>query len=82
LIEARLAAITCPVVIVAGTRDRIVRPGIVAALARQLPESNLITTDTGHLIPIENPDAVVNAVLRALRWQYRNSLRIPASRRA
>jgi pimeloyl-ACP methyl ester carboxylesterase len=74
LIEESLAGITCPVVIVAGTRDRIVRPRIVAALARQLPESNLITADAGHLIPSDNPDAVVNAVLRALRWQYRNSL--------
>jgi pimeloyl-ACP methyl ester carboxylesterase len=80
LIEESLAGITCPIVIVAGTRDRIVRPRIVAALARQLPESNLITTDTGHLIPIDNPDAVVNAVLRALRWQYRNSLSGSAGR--
>jgi pimeloyl-ACP methyl ester carboxylesterase len=83
LIGDSLGGITCPVVILAGTRDRIVRPRIVAAIARQLPEANLITTDTGHLIPIDDPDAVVNGVLRALRWQYRNSLHNPAaSRRA
>jgi pimeloyl-ACP methyl ester carboxylesterase len=74
-LQHHLGGITCPVVIIAGTRDRIVRPRIVAAMARQLPEANLITTDTGHLIPIDDPDAVVNGVLRALRWQYRNSLK-------
>jgi len=74
-LQHHLGGITCPVVIIAGTRDRIVRPRIVAAMARQLPEANLITTDTGHLIPIDDPEAVVNGVLRALRWQYRNSLK-------
>jgi pimeloyl-ACP methyl ester carboxylesterase len=74
-LQHHLGGITCPAVIIAGTRDRIVRPKIVAAIARQLPEANLITTDAGHLIPIDDPDAVVNGVLRALRWQYRNSLR-------
>jgi hypothetical protein len=36
------------------------------------------TTDTGHLIPIGDPEAVVNGalrVLRVLRRQYRKSLR-------
>jgi pimeloyl-ACP methyl ester carboxylesterase len=76
-IEQSLAGINCPAVVLAGTRDRIVRPRVVAALARQLPESALMTTDTGHIIPIDDPGAVVNAVLRALRWQYRNSLHDP-----
>jgi hypothetical protein len=44
-------------------------------MARQLPEADRITTDTGHLIPIDDPEAVVDAVLRALRWQYRKTLR-------
>ena len=80
-LQHHLGGITCPVVIVAGTRDRIVRPRIVAAMARQLPEANLMTTDTGHLIPIDDPEAVVNGVLRALRWQYRNSPHDPAASR-
>ncbi len=74
LLEGRLTDITCPVVIVAGTRDRIVRPRVVAALVGQLPASKLMTTDSGHLVPVDDPDAVVTAVLHALRWQYRESL--------
>jgi pimeloyl-ACP methyl ester carboxylesterase len=65
-LQDQLAAIQCPVVIVAGTRDRIVRPRVVATLARGLTQSTLTKTDTGHLIPVDDPRAVVKAVLRAL----------------
>jgi pimeloyl-ACP methyl ester carboxylesterase len=80
LLQQRFGAIQCPTVIVAGTRDRVVSPRVVTAMASELPESSLTTTDTGHLIPIDNPDAVVNAVLHALRWEFRNSLRSSADR--
>jgi pimeloyl-ACP methyl ester carboxylesterase len=77
----QLRAIQCPVLIVAGARDRIVRPRAVAVLNRELAESIIIKTDTGHLIPVDDPGAVVKAVLRALRWDYRNSLRSPGTAR-
>lgn len=70
-LHQHLPGIHCPVVILAGTRDRIAGTRIAAAISRQLPESDLITTRAGHRIPIDDPDAVVNAILRALRWQYR-----------
>ena len=55
------AGSTCPVVIVAGTRDDIATPRAVITLGRRLPGSEVITTDTGHLIPIDDPDAVASA---------------------
>jgi pimeloyl-ACP methyl ester carboxylesterase len=70
LLQDRLDGITCPVVIVAGTRDRLVRPGSASALAKRLPTSRLIRTDAGHRIPTEDPDIVAAAVLSALRRQY------------
>jgi pimeloyl-ACP methyl ester carboxylesterase len=81
-LQQHLRNVACPVVILAGTRDRIIRPRIVVTLAKQLPLSNLSTTDTGHLIPVDDPAAVVDAILRALRWQYRNSLHKPAAGRS
>jgi hypothetical protein len=36
-------------------------PRIVTALDRRLPGSEIITTDTGHLVRIDDPDVVVNA---------------------
>jgi pimeloyl-ACP methyl ester carboxylesterase len=78
-LHLRLGQLDCPVLIVAGARDHIATPRIVTALSRRLPGSEIITTDTGHLIPIDDPHAVTNAVLRALRCDYRTSL---AHRRA
>jgi pimeloyl-ACP methyl ester carboxylesterase len=71
VLQKSLRAITCPVVIVAGKRDRVVPARVVAELVKQLPEANVIMAETGHFIPTDDPDAVVDAVLRALRWQYR-----------
>lgn len=78
-LQDQLGAIQCPVVIVAGTRDQIVRARLVAVLASGLAESTITKTDTGHLIPVDDPGAVAKAVLRALRWDYRNSLRSPGA---
>jgi pimeloyl-ACP methyl ester carboxylesterase len=60
-----LSRIRCPVVIVAGTRDDIATPLAVTDLGRRLPGSEVITIDTGHLIPIDAPDVVASAVLSA-----------------
>lgn len=73
-LENMFGDVACPVVIVAGTRDRIVRLRVVAAIAKSLPESKLFTTRTGHLIPVDDPNAVVDAVLHALRMEFRRSL--------
>lgn len=81
-LQERFCEIHCPVVIVAGTRDRIARPRLVATLARQLPESTITKTDTGHLIPIDDPETVVKAVLRALQWDCRNPLGSPGAAKA
>jgi pimeloyl-ACP methyl ester carboxylesterase len=71
----QLSRIDCPVVIVDGTYDRIVARRTETALRRLLPRSEVITTAaTGHLIPLDDPDCVADAVLRALRHEYRTSL--------
>jgi len=60
-----LGEIHCPTFVIAGRDDRIASWASVCALAERLRGSRLIATDTGHLIPIEDPAAVLNAVLRA-----------------
>jgi pimeloyl-ACP methyl ester carboxylesterase len=71
----QLSRIDCPVLIVDGTHDRIVAPRTGTVLRRLLPGSEVITAAaTGHLIPIDDPDSVADAVLRALRYEYRTSL--------
>jgi pimeloyl-ACP methyl ester carboxylesterase len=64
----QLSRINCPVLIVAGTHDQFASRRGRTALRRLLPGSQVTTTDTaGHLIPIDDPDSVADAVLRALR---------------
>jgi pimeloyl-ACP methyl ester carboxylesterase len=71
----QLSRIDCPILILDGTHDRIAAPRTGTALRRLLPGSEVITsTATGHLIPIDDPDSVADAVLRALRYEYRTSL--------
>jgi pimeloyl-ACP methyl ester carboxylesterase len=76
-----LSQLSCPILIVAGTDDPIAPPRVVAELARRLPGADIITTETGHLIPIDDPDAVASAVLRALRSDYRNPVSAASSNR-
>jgi len=49
----------------------------VAEIARQLPESDLITTDTRHLISVDESGAVVNAVLCAISGSAANPFHAP-----
>jgi pimeloyl-ACP methyl ester carboxylesterase len=70
-----LASIDCPVLVIAGTHDRILARRSVRALRRLLPVSEVIaTTAARHLIPIDDPDSIADAVLRALRREYRTTL--------
>jgi pimeloyl-ACP methyl ester carboxylesterase len=64
----------CPAVLVTGARDPVSRPRAVDALIRCLPHTHRISTPTGHLIPLEDPDAVVQAVLHGLGRAYQQSL--------
>lgn len=59
-----LASIRIPVLIVFGEYDKVVPPGNAQLLADKIPDSQIeIIPDTGHMFPIEDPNATV-AVLR------------------
>jgi pimeloyl-ACP methyl ester carboxylesterase len=68
-----LRQLSCPIFIVAGRQDHVAPPRVIDALARRLPGSQTITTNTGHLVPIDDPDVVAAAILGALRIDYRDS---------
>jgi pimeloyl-ACP methyl ester carboxylesterase len=71
-LEPHLPPVQCPILVVAGARDRKAPAG---AVRRKLPDFDLITTDAQHPIPVDDPGVVATAVLRALRAQFRNSVR-------
>jgi len=67
LLKHELPAVRCPVVVLTGSRDRVVRPKVAKTLLDGLAHATHRTTDAGHLVPVDAPDAVVNAVMQAIR---------------
>jgi pimeloyl-ACP methyl ester carboxylesterase len=64
LIE-RARAYGGPLLVIGGTSDAIATPENVRALARSLPAAELVMIEGGgHLLPIEKPDEVAEAIAR------------------
>lgn len=65
LVEVGRAArsVHAPTVVIGGDRDSIVRPQAVTGLARAMPNAQLRMLEGGHLLPMEHPQAVADAVL-------------------
>lgn len=67
-VAERMAAIRMPVLILFGEGDRVVPPGNARLMAEKLPDARVkILPGTGHLFPIEDPAATVEAILDFLR---------------
>jgi pimeloyl-ACP methyl ester carboxylesterase len=57
------AAITCPVVFVQGTQDKMTPPRKAGVLTDAIAHATIVTVDTGHAMMQEAPEAVSNALL-------------------
>jgi pimeloyl-ACP methyl ester carboxylesterase len=57
------ATITCPVVFVQGTQDKMTPPRKAGALTSAIAHATIVTVDTGHAMMQEAPEAVSNALL-------------------
>jgi pimeloyl-ACP methyl ester carboxylesterase len=60
-----LPRLTVPTIVIAGAEDRLTPPSHAQRIAGQLPQLRRleILPDTGHMAPLERPDAVIAAVL-------------------
>jgi pimeloyl-ACP methyl ester carboxylesterase len=60
-----LPRLTVPTIVIAGADDRLTPPSHAQRIAGQLPQLRRleILPDTGHMAPLERPDAVTAAVL-------------------
>ncbi|QBI54914.1 alpha/beta fold hydrolase [Streptomonospora litoralis] len=58
-----LASVAVPAVVLAGAQDRTIAPRLGAAVAEALPEARFAeSAGIGHMLPLEAPSAVVEAV--------------------
>ncbi|WP_411196660.1 alpha/beta fold hydrolase [Rhizobium sp.] len=67
-----LVSISCPTAILVGEADRITPPALSEEIADSIPASRLtVIPDCGHLSPIEQPEAVTQALLLWLNADQR-----------
>jgi pimeloyl-ACP methyl ester carboxylesterase len=60
-----LPRLTVPTIVIAGDKDRLTPPGHARRIAEMLPALERLTVlkDTGHMAPLERPDAVTEALV-------------------
>lgn len=78
-LERHVGEVTVPVIVVAGTRDPYVPQASAAALARTLPNGRLVEVDAGHLMTVEAPAVVADAVRQLLEGVPDEPLAGPAA---
>lgn len=62
-VNAGLERVTAPVLMIAGTRDRAVPPGVAAQVAARVPDGRALEIEgLGHLMHEEDPTAVMRAL--------------------
>ena len=67
-VAGRMSAINAPTLILFGEFDRVVPPGNANLMADKLPNAQIkILPGTGHIFPIEDPMATVNAIVEFLQ---------------
>lgn len=64
-----LHRIDVPVLVVSGALDEVCPPALQQELVDGCPDATLVEVPTGHMSPLEDPDAVAEAVLTWLRAQ-------------
>lgn len=66
-VAERMAAIQAPTLLLSGEFDRVAPPGNTQLMADKLPNAQItILPDTGHIFPLEDPDATLNSILTFL----------------
>ncbi|MFC5001714.1 alpha/beta fold hydrolase [Dactylosporangium cerinum] len=68
-----------PAAVLVGTLDRLTPPACAATITGELPDAELITCeDAGHMLPIERPDMVTDAIVGVVRRAARSTGAVPA----
>ena len=63
-IPAMLPQLLVPTLIFQGSRDKAIPKGFAQRASALIPQSEVITVDSGHFIPLNNPEVVARELLR------------------
>jgi 3-oxoadipate enol-lactonase/4-carboxymuconolactone decarboxylase len=63
-----IATIAVPTTVLVGSRDHLTAPARAEQMVRAIPGSRLIMlAGRGHMLPLEDPDAVTEEIARAAK---------------
>lgn len=63
-----IATIGIPTTVLVGSRDRLTSPARAEQMVRAIPGARLVTLPgRGHMLPLEDPDAVTEEIVRAIK---------------
>ena len=61
-LQAELARIACPVLVIGGALDRVRPPALAEPVARAIPGARYTVLQTGHYMAVETPEVVAAAI--------------------
>jgi 3-oxoadipate enol-lactonase len=61
-LQAELAHIACPVLVLGGALDRVRPPALAEPVARAIPGARYAVLQTGHYMAVETPELVAAAI--------------------
>ncbi len=63
-----IATIDLPTTVMVGSRDTLTVPAKADEMVSTIPGARLVTLpDRGHMLPLEDPDAVSDEIMRAVK---------------
>jgi pimeloyl-ACP methyl ester carboxylesterase len=63
-----IATIDLPTTVIVGSRDTLTVPAKADQMVASIPGARLVTLkDRGHMLPLEDPDAVTDEIVRAVK---------------
>lgn len=63
-LDAALGRIAAPCLLVAGRHDLMRPPDVVAAAAQRIAHARMVLIDSGHIMPLQAPDALAGEIAR------------------
>ena len=65
--QAELAGLRCPVLVIGGSLDRVRPPALAQATANAIPGARYIEVKTGHYMAVQTPDLIADCIDEFLR---------------
>jgi 3-oxoadipate enol-lactonase len=65
--QDELARLTCPVLVIGGSLDRVRPPPLAQAVANTIPGARYIEIRTGHYMAVQTPDLLAETIDAFLR---------------